>query len=247
MVDTTKTIKNWAFTKLMDFESCAYKAFLKHVERIPEEKAPAAERGTAIHQLAEDYVVGKLSVLPVELKFFKEEFESLRTAYSTTDTVSVEGEWGFDKDWTPCDYKTAWLRVKLDARVAVSPTKSVVIDYKTGKRQGNEIKHGEQVILYGLAEVLRQPEVEIVEVELWYIDIDEMHSVTFTRAQLLAQLPAFEARGLRMTTATEFPPNPNIFSCRFCPYSPAKGGQCVHGVSNTSGKKIISDYRKQFP
>lgn len=247
MVAEPKTIKNWAYTKLIDFESCAYKAFLKHVERIPEEKGPAAERGTEIHQMAEDYVTGKLTSLPIELNKFKDEFKSLREAYITTSTVSVEGEWGFDKDWVPTDYKTAWLRVKLDARVAVSPKKSVVIDYKTGKRAGNEIKHGEQVILYGLAEVLRQPEVEEVVVELWYLDIDEMHPVTFTREQLLAQLPGFEARGLRMTTATTFPPNPNIFSCRFCPYSPAKGGQCEHGVSNQSGKKIISDYRKQFP
>lgn len=247
MVEPGKTISNWAYTKLTDFESCAYKAFLKHVERIPEEKGPAAERGTAIHQLAEDYVVGKLKTFPIELRNFKDEFEAMRLAYSTTTTVSVEGEWGFAKDWTPTDYKSAWLRVKLDARVSVNPKKSVVIDYKTGKRAGNEIKHGEQVILYGLAEVLRQPEVEIVVVELWYLDMDEMHAVTFTRAQLLAQLPGFEARGLRMTTATTFPANPNIFSCRYCPYGPDKGGQCKQGVSNQSGKKIISNYRKQFP
>jgi CRISPR/Cas system-associated exonuclease Cas4 (RecB family) len=236
-------LKSASYSRLLDFESCALKAKMKHVDRIPEEKAPAAERGTAIHQMAEDYVRGKLKILPIELKKFSDEFLALRTRFEE-GSVSLEGDWGFDKDWNRAEWKLAWMRIKLDARVQVSPTHSIVIDYKTGKRFGNEIKHGEQVVLYGLAEILREPLVEKVTIELWYTDIDDMVPLTYTREQLLRFLPQFEKRLKKMTSATEFPPNPNVFSCKWCAYGPNKGKQCQYGV--LPGDTAISIYRRKY-
>ena len=40
----------------------------------------------------------------------------------------------------------------------------------------------------------------------------------------------FDNRGGAITTATEFPPNPNMFSCRWCPYGPRGTGHCDKGV-----------------
>ena len=236
-------IKSASYSKLTDFEACPYKTKLKHVDRIPEEKAPAAERGTMIHQFAEDFVLGKLAVLPEELKKFSDEFSVLRTQY-VDGKVSLEGEWGFDKEWAVTDYKTAWLRMKLDARVHTSPSTAVVVDYKTGKRYGNEIKHGEQTLLYGIAEILREPQITNVTVELWYLDVDEIHSQTFDRKQILKYLPQFEKRLLALTNATKFPPRPNIFSCKWCPFGPAKGGQCEFGV--LPGDTDMKQYRRKF-
>jgi hypothetical protein len=236
-------IKSASYSKLTDFEACPYKTKLKHVDRVPEAKAPAAERGTAIHQLAEDFVLGKIAVLPEELRKFSDEFSSLRTQY-VDGKVSLEGEWGFDKNWSVTDYKTAWLRMKLDARVHTTPTTAVIVDYKTGKRFGNELKHGEQTLLYGLAEVLREPQIERVTVELWYLDIDDLHAQSFTRDKILKFLPAFEKRLLALTNATKFPPKPNVFACKWCPYGPAKGGQCEYGV--LPGDTAITQYRRKF-
>jgi hypothetical protein len=70
--------------------------------------------------------------------------------------VSLEGEWGFDKDWIPTDWHSAWLRVKGDA-VLTRPGQAVVIDHKTGRKHGNELKHGEQVQLYAIATLIRNP------------------------------------------------------------------------------------------
>jgi hypothetical protein len=238
-----KTIRSGSYSKLTDFEQCPLKAKLKHVDRIPEEKAPAAERGTMIHDLAENFVRGNINTLPKELAKFSDEFLSLRTQFSSGN-VSLEGEWGFDKDWNVTEYKTAWLRMKLDARAHVSKTKAVVVDYKTGKRFGNELKHGEQTLLYGIAEVLREPQIEEVTVELWYLDVDELHAQTFTRDKILKYLPVFEKRLKALTTATKFPPRPNIFSCKYCPFGPAKGGQCQYGV--LPGDTNISQYRRRF-
>jgi hypothetical protein len=239
----SETIRSWSYSKLLDFEGCPMKAKLKHIDRIPEEKVPAAERGTAIHQLAEDYVLGKINTVPAELNKFRAEFESLRAQY-IAGAVSLEGEWGFDRQWEPTDYKSAWLRMKLDARVHASKTHAVVVDYKTGKRFGNELKHGEQTVLYGIAEIIREPSIEDVTVELWYLDLDELASQTFSRKQILKYLPQFDKRGKAVTTATSFPARPNVFSCKWCPYSPSKGGQCTVGA--LPGDSDISGYRRRF-
>jgi RecB family exonuclease len=240
---TIYPIKSASYSRLLDFEMCALRAKLKHVDRIPEEKAPAAERGTMIHQLAEDFVNGKLKTMPPELRKFSDEFLALRARF-VEKKVSLEGDWGFDRDWNRAEWKEAWMRIKLDARVFVSKTHSVVVDYKTGKRFGNEVKHGEQVALYGLAELLREPQVEQVTVELWYLDIDDLVSTIFSREQLFRHLPQFEKRLKKMTTATEFPANPNVFSCRWCPYGPSKGKQCELGV--LPGDTAVSQYRRKY-
>ena len=52
-------IDRWSYSRLGTYESCPKKAYYSYVEKIPQEQHPAAQRGTRIHQLAEDYIVGK--------------------------------------------------------------------------------------------------------------------------------------------------------------------------------------------
>lgn len=236
-------IKSISYSKLLDAEQCMLRLKLKHVDKIPEQKAPAAERGTQIHQMAEDWVRGQGKVLPIELKHFAEEFDVLRREFKAK-RVSLEGEWGFDHEWLPTEYKTAWLRMKADGVCFTSDTTAVVIDYKTGQSYGNEIKHGEQVLLYAIATFILWPKLDNLTVELWYLDKNEMLQKTYTRAQALRMVQQFDKRMKRVTSATEFPANPNIFSCKWCPYGPAKGNQCPHGVA--AGQNTIQMYRKKF-
>lgn len=232
-----KTIRSWSFSRLADFEECPFKAKLKLIDKIPEPERPlpagktehANDRGTRIHTECENFVRGT-GELPVEAKHFKEEFFSLKDHFKN-GTATLEGEWGFDKNWQVADWKLAWLRLKLDANIHISNEHAVVVDYKTGKRFGNEIKHGEQCNLYALSTFLRFPAIQCVTTELWYLDADELASVTITRDSGLRLLKGFDKRGRKMTEATEFPANPNSHSCRYCPYHPAKGtGDCLVGV-----------------
>lgn len=133
-------------------------------------------------------------------------------------------------DSTVLVWVSAWHRSKVDAIVIPDPEQAIVIDYKSGKKFGNEIKHAEQTQLYALNAILRFPKIELVTTELWYLDAKELTRATFTRAQILRFKPGFNARGKAMTTATEFPPNPNVYSCQFCQYGPWNGGQCKVGV-----------------
>jgi hypothetical protein len=133
-------------------------------------------------------------------------------------------------EWVP-----AWLRLKLDALVHVSEYEAIAIDFKSGKKFGNEMKHADQLHLYQLVTFLRYPKLEQVHTELWYLDADELTSSTFTRSQGLRFMRSWDKRGNNLTTCQDFPPNPSIHTCKYCPYGlPERGfvngtGHCAAG------------------
>lgn len=231
------TIRSTSFSRLMDYESCAFKAKLKLIDKIPEPERPlppgktehANDRGTRIHNECEAFVRG-LGEFPAEAKHFSDELKSLQRRFKS-GSVGLEGEWGFDKQWQPIDWKMAWLRVKLDANVHLTKEHAVVVDYKSGKKFGNEIKHGEQLQMYALSTFIKYPTIEHVTAELWYFDVNDLTSIDIVRPMAMRWLKPFDKRFRRMTEDTEFKPNPNIHSCKYCPYHPARGtGDCPFGV-----------------
>ena len=224
--------KNWSFSRLMDYERCAFYAKLKHIDRIPDPSPKkAADRGTAVHTAAELYINGTAPIIG-ELEAFETEFQQLR-ALQQLGMVAQEEEWGFDKDWKSCDYKDAWLRMKLDVAVYEDDDHAIVIDFKTGRKIGNEVKHSQQLALYALALFLRNDDLSTCTAELWYLDLNDITKVTYTRKQALQQWPRFEERADKMCSDKTFKPNPNVFSCRYCAYGPDGTGDCKTGVSKT--------------
>jgi hypothetical protein len=229
-------ITSWSYSKLGDFEKCKFMCWLKHDQRIPEPERPlppgktehANERGSRIHDAAEQFVRGTGAFIP-EMREFEPEFMHLKNLFAQGG-VSLEGEWGVDQDWNPADWGTAWHRAKLDAMVFASPTEAVIIDYKTGKKFGNEVKHAEQLQLYQLNAFLRYPLLETIHAELWYLDAKEITTQTFTRAQGLRFHRSFNKRGTALIDCDKWPANPNKFSCRWCPYGPSGTGHCAVGV-----------------
>lgn len=236
----SQIIKTWSYSRLSIFEQCKLRAKLAYIDRIPEPERPlppgktehANDRGTRVHEAAELFVKNenRIELLP-ELRHFAPEYEKLRALYKE-GKVSLEGEWAVDKYWTPVAWNApdAWARMKLDAFVRLTPSHAVVIDFKTGRRFGNEVKHAEQGQLYQLAAFVRYPDIEKIDVEFWYTDQNELTRTSFTRSQGLRFLPAYERRGLAVTETTDFPANPNAFSCKWCPYGPKGTGHCSKGV-----------------
>lgn len=228
------TVKSWSISKLHDYEKCPRFFQLRHVERIPDPRpSKAADRGTEIHNAAEYFVKGEGPMIK-EMYTFATEFQHLRNLF-TAGQVSLEGEWGFDDAWNPCDYKTAWLRMKLDASV-YSPDWDMVIDYKSGKRFGNEMKHADQVTLYALGKFMRDPDLNLVKTELWYLDVDDIAKTQFTRQQAMKFWPRMDERARKMCSDNRFTPKPNIMSCKYCPYKPEPEGtgDCKVGVLSTT-------------
>lgn len=230
-------ISSWSHSKLGDFEKCKFLAWLKHDQKIPEPERPlppgktehANDRGTRVHTACEEYVNGSQDEMIPEMLKFADHLTVLRTLYKD-GLVSLEGEWGIDREWNVADWRTAWQRAKLDAMVFHSDTEATIIDYKTGRKFGNEIKHGEQLMLYQLLAFMRYPKLERVHAALWYMDHGEVTERLFTRSQGLRFKDNFHRRGAAITDCTAFPPNPNVHSCKWCPYGPKGTGHCAVGV-----------------
>ena len=224
-------IRAWSHSTLKTYETCPYRIYISKVKRVSEDFGPAAKRGTEIHEQAELYVKAELKEFPSTLIKFKEQFESLRSLYEETK-VELEGDWGFTIDWEPCAWMDpkVWARVKLDAIVHEDKTSARVIDYKTGKKWGNEIAHSQQAITYAIATFFRYPALESINTEFWYLDHGETMEQTYTRDQAMMFMPKLQDRAIDMTTAVKFPPTPSQYNCKWCSYKKGDNPICEWGV-----------------
>ena len=224
-------IKRWSFSALTIFERCAFWAKLKYEDRVPEpefSRGPAAVRGQQAHDDAERFVQGKVK-LARELESFAPEFHRLRELYAE-GTVELESTLAFDNDWSRVADRSAglWVKMVLDTRVQLAPATRLVVDYKTGKKDGNEVKHAEQGQLYMVSEFAADPKLADVWVEFWYLDLDVLTKVHYPREHYEAHKASFHRRGSAMTSANFFPPSPSKRNCRFCPYRSSRTGGTGH-------------------
>lgn len=210
----------WAFSTLKDFESCKYRVYLSKVAKMPRPAdSPPLLRGIRVHDAAEKYIKGEQPDLIKELKKFEVSFERLREQYDD-GIVEVEQNWGFTADWEPCEWRdpSLWCRMKLDALVFDGEDSAYVIDFKTGKKIGNEIKHTDQGLSYAIGTIMRYPQIQTVQVEFWYTDQGETLKKLFNRNQLMQLVPHLEERAHKMTSCTSFEPSPSVHNCKWCPH-----------------------------
>ena len=158
-------IRFWSHSSLQQFGQCPYRLFLRRVKKIKEPSGDAAERGSLIHDECEDYVRGLRDEMPHGKKTaeFKARFDLLRTLFNGGQ-VQLEENWGFDIDWNPLEddgelykNKALWCITKLDVFVRESETSALIIDHKTGKKWGNEVKHGAQALEYAISAFMKYP------------------------------------------------------------------------------------------
>lgn len=233
----TDRIKTWSYTRIEAYESCPYRAKLKFIDKIeePEQKLPkgktehAHDRGTRVHLAAEQYIKGEGELIPeLQGSKFVEKFEELRDLYAA-GKASVEGEWGFTSNWEPTEWNgdDTWGRVKLDVHVHITDSFARIIDFKTGKKFGNEIKHDQQGSVYSISSFFKYPAVEEQAVEFWYLDQNDITYTPYTKTFSMKRLNVLQKRIDAMLDAREFPPTPSKFSCKWCPYNQVV---CLYGV-----------------
>ena len=240
--DYEMAMNRWSYTRLRAYEECPAKVDFKYNHHIkePPRVVPKGktehpmERGTRVHDGCERFVKGEGELPSEASQHFKAEFDHLRKLYIAKQ-VFVELDCGVDKSWNYIDEwnDDTWCLVKMDAEVISSDgTFGIIIDYKTGKRMFNEHKHGEQMQLYQLAFFKKHPELQRLRTELWYLDLGEVHSITYnTRKQGLRFQGSFNRRANVMLRDKKYKPTPSKFSCMWCPYGEGdnKTGHCLVG------------------
>jgi CRISPR/Cas system-associated exonuclease Cas4 (RecB family) len=220
--DKLGPVKVWSFSTLKDFEACKYRTYLSKVEKMPH-PTPATNsplvRGNRIHNEAEDFVKGETDTLSKDLQKFKTSLSRLKEQFQE-GIVEVEQNWGFTADWDSVSWKDPllWCRMKLDVLLFDGEDSAYVIDYKTGKKFGNEIKHTDQGLSYAIGTIMRYPQIKTVQTEFWYTDQGETLKKLFNRNQLMLLVPHLEERAHRMTSCTSFEPSPSVPNCKWCPH-----------------------------
>jgi CRISPR/Cas system-associated exonuclease Cas4 (RecB family) len=233
-----KPITAWSFSRYSTYKQCPLKLKLSAIDKINEPPNEPMARGARIHNLAEDFIKGKVPKLAPELKLFDKEFKRLRTMFKKiSQSMVVEDNWAFTKDWdeTSWDNWTAcWVRIKLDCAHHESYTTLVVTDWKTGKfRAEMNEEYVEQLELYALSALLLHEHVEEVRPRLAYTDLGKIYpngtdepELVYTRADIPRLKKLWEKRVKPMMNDTIFAPRPNS-KCKWCFYGQAgkvKGG-----------------------
>lgn len=224
----------WSFSMISHFEECPYRVALMKIDKVEQVQSSAGSRGDAIHKAAERYIRGEDDELEVVwpdnvpqskqkvpgFDVYADELDRLRSLYAD-GAVEVEQNWGFTRQWTTTDFfgSNVWGRMKLDVLIHEDETSAEIIDWKSGKKFGNEFKHGSQAIFYAVGAFRRYPALEFVKSRFIYVDQGEELEKSFPRprAELLGQRA--EARALALTTAKHFPPKPQVGRCKYCPVS----------------------------
>lgn len=220
IIKTVKKITSWSYSRFSQYQKCPASAKYKFIDKLPEPPAPAMDRGIRIHKLAEDYTKGLIKKLPEELKFYKDQFEILKSS-----KPMVEQQWTFRQDWSQTtwnDWNSAWVRIKVDA-ACVDESTLYVIDHKTGKPKDD---YDEQLSLYAMSGMLVMPQIKEINTQIWYLDHDVAPIEKIYKAKELKELQkGWEKKVAPMLNDTRFAPKPGNH-CRWCAFSKTKGGPC---------------------
>jgi len=235
-----KTRAHWTASAEKDFETCPAKyrwSYLFDVsdwkklgyKLAPSRNSPQMDRGTAIHQTCEDYLLDKITLDQLHPEISKQ-WRILLRGLKELGAIA-EQMWEFDPDWNEWsvnnDYPL-WLRMKIDAHYLLPRRRdrlgaARVIDYKTGKMYAS---NREQMEIYALGTFAKFDDVEAVTTELWYFDQGEIDEKTFKRSSISKLARKWEQRGNKVIEATSYPEKKNRF-CNWCPFSKTKGGPCT--------------------
>lgn len=224
VVAFVRTFTAWSWSRYSDHKRCPAFAKYRHLDKLPEPKAPALERGGIIDGYAQAFLEGRTRKLAAELASFRAGFTALKAA-----GADAQLKLAVDRSWQLVDFKDwnrAWGRMVLDASFyEPKPRRVHVIDFKTGRIYP---ENEEQLELYSLPMFVKYPDAKDVKVRLWYTDHGEEKGVRVYPRSAFARLKkGWERRLVPMLTDKKFPPRPGDH-CNRCHYRKSNGGPCQY-------------------
>lgn len=231
-------IHRGSISRLHKYETCPRQAYFAYVEKIPEPPRPALpagkeypnDRGTRVHNEIENYVrKNGEAPYPKEAKKFEREHIKLADLFAAK-RATMEDPWYFNDSWValkgPTAEKEYTFQVRLDVSVTVDDVGDhmAVIDHKTGRRYGNEVKHADQMRMYALGTFLRYEPLKVTT-ELHYLDHDEISDMTYNYNIVPNLIANYSRRFHTMFEDKVFRPKPNAWNCSYCVFKTGRLGK----------------------
>ena len=223
------SIDNISFSGLMKAESCMYNLFLSKVKGIGSVGGPAADRGSQLHNMLEEYVNGTTEQAAWGIlkskAYYVDLVEGFRKDYQN-DLCIPEWKYAITKDITPTkwDAKDMWHRGAIDVVIfeTSEQIRAAIYDYKSGRNTAS-VKHRSQLMLYAMMLFLFYPTLQEIRAAPVYIDhAAPIFYTSFQRKDYDVFWPRFRQRFLTVTDATHFPPTPSAYACQWCQHKKAQ-------------------------
>ena len=204
-----------SYSSLKLYENCPYRYYHQRIAKTVVDKGgEASQHGERVHKHLEDRLRDKVD-LPQELKHIEPLVNSFENLSAGGD-IFAELEMTLTKDLTPTSWwgEDAWMRSKLDVYI-VKNNKSVVADWKTGKRRPDFF----QLELFALQVFAHYQEVQSVTSSFVWIKDMAMDKQTYSRAdaprlwdKVLGKVQRIE----QSVTYENWPAKPSGL-CMYCP------------------------------
>jgi len=204
-----------SYSSLKLYENCPYRYYHQRIAKTVVDKGgEASQHGERVHKHLEDRLRDKVD-LPQELKHVEPLVNSFENLSAGGD-MFAELEMTLTKDLTPTSWwgEDAWMRSKLDVYI-VKNNKSVVADWKTGKRRPDFF----QLELFALQVFAHYQEVQSVTSSFVWIKDMAMDKQTFTRndtPRLWDKVLGKVQRIEQSVTYENWPAKPSGL-CMYCP------------------------------
>lgn len=204
-----------SYSSLKLYENCPYRYYHQRIAKTVVDKGgEASQHGERVHKHLEDRLRDKVD-LPQELKHVEPLVNSFENLSAGGD-IFAELEMTLNKDLTPTSWwgEDAWMRSKLDVYI-VKNNKSVVADWKTGKRRPDFF----QLELFALQVFAHYQEVQSVTSSFVWIKDMAMDKQTFTRndtPRLWDKVLGKVQRIEQSVTYENWPAKPSGL-CMYCP------------------------------
>ena len=204
-----------SYSSLKLYENCPYRYYHQRIAKTVVDKGgEASQHGERVHKHLEDRLRDKVD-LPHELKHIEPLVNSFENLSAGGD-MFAELEMTLTKDLTPTSWwgADAWMRSKLDVYI-VKNNKSVVADWKTGKRRPDFF----QLELFALQVFAHYQEVQSVTSSFVWIKDMAMDKQTFTRndtPRLWDKVLGKVQRIEQSVTYENWPAKPSGL-CMYCP------------------------------
>jgi hypothetical protein len=217
-------ITQLSFSRIKGWEKCPRQAKHKHIDKLPDGGNYATSRGADLHTLAEDYLNDPDKPCPPALQKIG---SALLGLTQECDSFETEMRAAFDKYWKVVDFfdPTVFMRAVYDY-FGVRDNYGLIVDHKSGKEYP---EHQDQQELYALTGFHYNPDLEVIDTRMLYIDHGFQQGMNFTREADLERLTEIWAKRWDRVLADDvFAESPGSH-CRWCSYSKSKGGPCQNG------------------
>lgn len=207
-----------SYSSISTYEECPAKYAYSYIQGLPWPSSAAMERGTMLHQMAEDYMNKKVDSVPFELRKISRELKLYREHDGRAEAI-----WLVDENWRPV---TDQSLAKLKAIVDVHRIDGDVLhlsDYKSGREYPS---HRSQLELYSVMGLAIHNQCNRAESSAVYIDGGFSGSDGSIIRDMLPKLQdTWSTKVFRIENDSDFIANPGG-GCRWCPYRKSAGGPC---------------------